>query len=57
MYTEKIQCENFISILWFIVDQIIYISWFWFIGRVRNTSHLIFFDWCNNSLGCFQNIM
>jgi hypothetical protein len=39
-----------------LVDQIIYISWFWFIGRVESNANLVFSEWCNNHLYCFQCI-
>jgi hypothetical protein len=38
-----------------LVDQIKYMSWFWFSGRVRNNVDVVFSDWCNNPLGCLQN--
>ncbi|CAJ2634610.1 unnamed protein product [Trifolium pratense] len=37
-----------------LVDQIIYIAWFWFIGRSRNIDNVAFIDWCNNPLACFR---
>jgi hypothetical protein len=45
-------CVNITSL----VDQIIYISWLWFIGRSGNNFNLVFSDWCNNPLDCFQCI-
>jgi hypothetical protein len=42
-------CVN-VSVL---VEQIMYISWF--ISRVGINTSLVFSDWCNNSLNCFQS--
>jgi hypothetical protein len=36
-----------------LVDQIIFISWFWIIGRGCNVD-LDFFAWCNNPIACFH---
>jgi hypothetical protein len=38
------ECVNFSSL----VNQIIYICWLWFIGRLRSNTNLSFFYWCNN---------
>jgi hypothetical protein len=45
---------DFVNVF-FLVDQIMYISWFWFISRVRTKASLAFSDWCNNLLKCFQS--
>jgi hypothetical protein len=37
-----------------LVDQIICIAWFWFIGRGGLSTYVTFFDWCRNPLCCFQ---
>ncbi|KAK2424703.1 hypothetical protein QL285_035035 [Trifolium repens] len=37
-----------------IVDQIIYMSWFWFTGRLRSNVDICFDTWCNNPLHCLQ---
>jgi hypothetical protein len=31
-----------------LVDQIKYMSWFWFSDRVKNNVDVVFSDWCNN---------
>jgi hypothetical protein len=36
-----------------VVDQIIYMSWFWYSGRVRSNVDFPFSTWCNNPLACF----
>jgi hypothetical protein len=36
-----------------LLDQIIYISWYWYIGRGGFNSSSTFSDWCNNPLDCF----
>jgi hypothetical protein len=38
-----------------LVDQIIYISWFWFISRVGTNVNFVFSDWCNNPLKCLHS--
>jgi hypothetical protein len=37
-----------------LVYQIVYIAWFWFIGRIGRTVDFSFTDWCNNPLECFS---
>jgi hypothetical protein len=37
-----------------IVDQIIYMSWFWFTGRSRSNVDISFDTWYNNPLHCLQ---
>jgi hypothetical protein len=37
-----------------LVDQIIYIVWFWFIGRGGLSTSVTFSDWCRNPLSCFH---
>ncbi|CAJ2631177.1 unnamed protein product [Trifolium pratense] len=39
-----------------IVDQIIFITWFWFIGRIGNNSCYKFSDWCIDPLACLHSI-
>jgi hypothetical protein len=39
-----------------LVDQIIYISWFLFIGRISNLSFFIFSNWCKDPLSCILRI-
>jgi hypothetical protein len=39
-----------------LVNQIVYIAWLWFIGRLRRNVDFSFSDWCNNPLDCFQRI-
>ncbi|MCI12807.1 putative ribonuclease H protein, partial [Trifolium medium] len=39
-----------------LVDHIMYIAWFWFIGRVGENSGAIFSDWGTNPRACFQSI-
>jgi hypothetical protein len=36
------------------VDQIIYMSWFWFSGRLRSNVAISFDSWCTNPLDCLQ---
>jgi hypothetical protein len=36
-----------------LLDQIIYIAWFWFIGRGVFTTLVTFSDWCKNLLESF----
>jgi hypothetical protein len=43
-------CVNISSL----VNEIIYMSWFWFIDRLRNNIDLTFSLWCNNPLVYFQ---
>jgi hypothetical protein len=38
-----------------LVDQIVYISWFWFISRVGTNVNFVFSDWCNNPLKCLHS--
>jgi hypothetical protein len=38
------------------VNQIIYMSWFWFSGRLRSNVDITFDYWCTNPLDCLQNI-
>ncbi|CAJ2644735.1 unnamed protein product [Trifolium pratense] len=45
-------CVNISSL----VEQIVYFSWFWFIGRTWNNVNLVFSEWRNNPLDCFQRI-
>ncbi|CAJ2667257.1 unnamed protein product [Trifolium pratense] len=33
-------------------DKIIYISWFWFIGKIASKSSCVFSDWCKDPLNC-----
>ncbi|CAJ2655981.1 unnamed protein product [Trifolium pratense] len=33
-------------------DKIIYISWFWFIGKIASKSSCVFSDWCKDPLKC-----
>jgi hypothetical protein len=37
-----------------LVDQIIYIAWFWLISRGGLSTSVTFSDWCRNPLCCFQ---
>ncbi|KAK2391015.1 hypothetical protein QL285_064512 [Trifolium repens] len=37
-----------------LVDQIIYMSWFWFSGRLRSVVAISFDSWCTNPLNCLQ---
>jgi hypothetical protein len=37
-----------------LVEQIIYIAWFWYIGRGGNCSNVSFSDWCSSPLDCFR---
>jgi hypothetical protein len=39
-----------------LLNQIKFMSWFWFTGRVCNNVDLEFSAWCNNPLACFQNM-
>ncbi|CAJ2641645.1 unnamed protein product [Trifolium pratense] len=39
-----------------LVNQIIYISWFWFVGRITSKSSLVFSDWCKDPLSCIFSI-
>jgi hypothetical protein len=38
-----------------LVDQIIYMSWFWFTGRLRSNVDISFDTWCNNPIHCLQS--
>jgi hypothetical protein len=38
-----------------LVNQIVYIAWLWFIGRLRSNVDFSFVDWCNNPLDCFRH--
>jgi ribosomal protein L30/L7E len=38
------------------VNQIIYMSWFWFSGRLRCNVDITFDYWCTNPLDCLQII-
>jgi hypothetical protein len=38
-----------------LVDQIIYISWLWFISHIETRAILVFSDWCFNPLNCIQS--
>jgi hypothetical protein len=37
-----------------LVDQIIYMSWFWFSSRLRSNVDISFDSWCINPLDCLQ---
>jgi hypothetical protein len=37
-----------------LVDQIIHISWFWFLNRVGLKFNVVFSDWCIDPLSCLQ---
>jgi hypothetical protein len=37
-----------------LVDQIIYMLWFWFTGRLRSNVDIFFDTWCNIPLHCLQ---
>ncbi|XP_045831669.1 uncharacterized protein LOC123923074 [Trifolium pratense] len=39
-----------------LIDQIIFISWFWFIGRLGVNTSFVFSDWCNDPLVCIDSI-
>jgi hypothetical protein len=39
-----------------LVDQIIYISWLWFISRIGTKATIVFCDWCFNPLSCIHRI-
>jgi hypothetical protein len=39
-----------------LVDQIMDISWFWFIGRIWTNTPYDYFDWCNNNLKVFKKL-
>jgi hypothetical protein len=39
-----------------LVNQILYIAWFWLIGRQKINVELTFQDWCNNPLECIHRI-
>jgi hypothetical protein len=39
-----------------LVNQIVYIAWLWFIGRLRSSIDVSFIDWCNNPLDCFSRL-
>ncbi|CAJ2643768.1 unnamed protein product [Trifolium pratense] len=39
-----------------LINQIIYISWFWFVGRIASKSSLVFSDWCKDPLSCIFSI-
>jgi hypothetical protein len=39
-----------------LVNQIVYIAWLWFIGRLGSTVDFSFTDWCNNPLDCFSRL-
>jgi hypothetical protein len=38
----------------FLVNQIIYFSWLWFIGRQKINVDFSFHEWCNNPLECIH---
>jgi hypothetical protein len=40
----------------FLVNQILYIAWLWFIDRLRSRVDFSFLDWCNNPLACYHRI-
>jgi hypothetical protein len=39
-----------------LLNQIKFMFWFWFTGRVCNNVDIEFLAWCNNLLACFQNM-
>jgi hypothetical protein len=39
-----------------LVNQIIYFSWLWFIGRQKINVEFSFQEWCNNPLECIHRI-
>ncbi|XP_045831366.1 uncharacterized protein LOC123922712 [Trifolium pratense] len=39
-----------------LVDQIIFISWVWFVGRIELNPSFVFSDWCNDPLACILSI-
>jgi hypothetical protein len=39
-----------------LVNQIIYMSWFWFSGHLRSNVDIFFDYWCTNPLDCLQHV-
>jgi hypothetical protein len=37
-----------------LVEQIVYIAWFWFIGRGGHNVNVTYSEWCNCPLACFR---
>jgi hypothetical protein len=42
--------------IFFLVNQIIYMSWFWFSGRLKSNVDISFDYWCTNPLDCLQYV-